>query len=291
VKTRELTRAIEYAKANSPFYREKLAETGQFDAVEFEKLPFTTPAELKQYAQRMLAVPPSEIGRIITLNTSGSSGEPKRVYFTQDDIERTVDFFDKGMRYIVSERDRAAILFTGATRDLLSQGLSRIPVTVVENANDATCVVGSPKQVLALPQTRLVSVLLSADYVSVQARIAIREKFGCKIFEHYGLTESGLGFAVSCSPDIDFCHVRDDEFYVEIIDPATLLPVPDGVSGEIVFTTLRRRGMPLVRYRTGDISAVRHGVCPACGKESVRLDRVGDRGIEKALNNAPHRQL
>jgi len=290
VKTRELTDAIAYAKANSPFYREKLAETGQISAAEFEKLPFTTPDELKQNAQRMLAVSPSEIGRIITLNTSGSSGEPKRVYFTQDDIERTVDFFDKGMRYIVSERDRAAILFTGATRDLLAQGLSRIPVPVVENAYDATCVVGSPKQVLALPQTRLVSVLLSADYVSAEARRAVSEKFGCKIFEHYGLTEAGLGFAVSCSPNIDFYHVRDDEFYVEIIDPATLFPVPDGVRGEIVFTTLRRRGMPLVRYRTGDISALRRGFCPACGKECVRLYRVGDRGIEKALMGAPRKR-
>jgi phenylacetate-coenzyme A ligase PaaK-like adenylate-forming protein len=233
----------------------------------------------------MLAVPPGEIARIVTLKTSGTTSAPKRVYFTSDDLEFTADFFNYGMRRIVGASDKVCCLFPGETigsvGELLARGLSRIPVTVVPTPELATCVVGAPAQLMSLPQMRLNSVLLTAEYVSAEARAEVRARFNCEIYEHYGLTESGLGFAVSCSPDVDFYHVRERDLYAEIIDPVTLRPAPDGELGEIVFTTLNAKGMPLVRYRTGDISSMAHGRCPLCGSATPRLSRVADRGVKK----------
>jgi len=276
-----LTAAVRYARVHTRFYRESLPEFDIRTIEEFRRLPFTTAEDLRKHGGQLLAVPPGEIDRIITLGTSGTTGAVKRLFFTGEDIERTVEFFRKGMRRIVNAGGSVYILFTGATRELLRRGLARIPAETVDRPEEASCVVGLPSEVLSLPNVKLHSVLLSGEYVSEDIRTAIRDKHNCAIFEHYGLTESCLGFAVSCVPDIDFYHARSSDFYIEIIDPITGEALHEGMRGEIVFTTLGKRGMPLVRYRTGDISSLHAGRCPACGRESVRLSRVEDRGIIK----------
>jgi phenylacetate-coenzyme A ligase PaaK-like adenylate-forming protein len=242
---------------------------------------FTTADDLRREGLRWLCVSPDEVSRIVTLHTSGSSGTDKRIYFTEDDLELTVRFFARGMKPVVAAGERLITLFPNtvpnSVGDLLSRAVRRNGVEITDDPIKADCAVGSPGQILALPQTGLKSVLLSAEYVSESARNAIREKFGCEIFEHYGLTESGFGFAVSPAPNVDYYEVRSEDIYVEIIDPVTLENLPDGEVGEIVFSTLNRQAMPFVRYRTGDTAAL-------LGKsDSGRdlLSRVGDRGIAK----------
>jgi acyl-coenzyme A synthetase/AMP-(fatty) acid ligase len=95
------------------------------------------------------------------------------------------------------------------------------------------------------------------------------------VFEHYGMTEMGLGGGVDCEAHAGY-HLREADLYVEIVDPLTGEPLPEGVRGEVVFTTLTRRGMPLVRYRTGDLSRFLPGPCP-CGTVLRRLERVRGR--------------
>jgi len=266
----------EYAKTHSEFYRRHFIKTG-----------FTTADDIRRYGLQMLCVPPSEVARIVTLRTSGSSDVPKRLYFSEEDLERTVEFFTHGMANMLCADDRLCCLFPTSTPygvgDLLTTAVQRIPVKVTELTEDATFLVGSPTQVLGLPDMKLRGVLLSAEYVSADAREEIRRRFKCEIWEHYGLTESGYGFAVSCSADVDCYHVRDEDLFVEIIEPESGEVLPDGVEGEIVFTTLTRKAMPLIRYRTGDMSSVIHGKCPHCGKVAVTLARVGDRGIAKGF--------
>ncbi len=114
--------------------------------------------------------------------------------------------------------------------------------------------------------------MLSADYVAESVIETITRVWKTRVFTHYGLTESGLGFAVQC-PALEGQHIRHDEFTVEIIDPDTGENLPDGEWGELVFTTLRREAMPLHRYRTGDISRLITAPC-ACGHIKPRLDRV-----------------
>jgi len=121
--------------------------------------------------------------------------------------------------------------------------------------------------------------LLSAEYVSQEAVAFIEAQWNCQVFEHYGMTEMGLGCAVSC-PTHEGYHVRESDLYLEIIDPKTGKPVADGVWGEVVFTTLTRRAMPFIRYRTGDISRWIEEPC-GCGSKLKRLDKVHDRKMKK----------
>jgi phenylacetate-coenzyme A ligase PaaK-like adenylate-forming protein len=123
------------------------------------------------------------------------------------------------------------------------------------------------------------SVLLSAEYVSDESVSAIETNWRCTVYEHYGMTEMGLGCAMMCA-NRDGYHIREADLYVEIIDPDSGRPLPDGETGEVVFTTLTREAHPLIRYRTGDTSRILYGPC-GCGSPLKRLSRVGDRQILK----------
>jgi phenylacetate-coenzyme A ligase PaaK-like adenylate-forming protein len=185
----------------------------------------------------------------------------------------------------------------GSVGDLLTKGLARYgctgivygPVRDYGHALQAmidekiTALVGIPSQVLALARTELPgggkpsvkNVLLSADYVPKAAVRAIEKAWGAAVYGHYGMTETGLGGGVECQAR-DGYHLREADLYVEIVDSVTGKPVPDGEEGEVVFTTLTRRGMPLVRYRTGDRARFMTEPCP-CGTVLRRLGRVTGR--------------
>jgi phenylacetate-coenzyme A ligase PaaK-like adenylate-forming protein len=133
---------------------------------------------------------------------------------------------------------------------------------------------GHPREI-----TGIDSVLLSAEYVSAGSVTAIEENWRCTVYEHYGMTEMGLGCAMMCAGR-DGYHIREADLYIEIVDPVSGKSLPDGEPGEIVFTTLTREAHPLIRYRTGDISRIIKEPCP-CGSQLKRLARVGDRNILK----------
>ncbi len=261
---------------------------------------FTTPEDLAAHGHDFVKVGADRIRRVVTLQTSGSTGPGKRLYFTAGDLRRTVDFFRDGMRRLCSPGDKVAILLGSPSPDglgrLLEEGLKElgavptllgIPKDFGETAEALQALkpdtlVGLPVQLrrlaLMTPELRPKTVLLSGDYVSLAATETIARRWQTKVFSHYGLTESGLGFAVQC-PLLLGQHIRSDELQVEIVDPDTGEVLPDGQWGEIVFTTLRREAMPLKRYRTGDVSRLLPGDCP-CGTPGPRLDRVLGRVTE-----------
>ena len=261
---------------------------------------FTTAEDLASHGRDYVKVGAGEIQRIVTLSTSGSTGAGKRLYFTAGDLQRTKDFFRDGMRWLCGPGDKVAILLGSPSPDgvgrLLEEGLRELgaqpsllclPRDYGETAQALRSLrpdtlVGLPvmvrKLALMAPELRPKSVLLSADYVSLAAKETITRLWQTKVFSHYGLTESGLGFAVQC-PLLLGQHIRASELQVEIVDPDTGENLPEGQWGEIVFTTLRREAMPLRRYRTGDISRLLPGVCP-CGNPGPRLDRVLGRVTE-----------
>jgi phenylacetate-coenzyme A ligase PaaK-like adenylate-forming protein len=149
----------------------------------------------------------------------------------------------------------------------------------------ATSIIGLPVQLLSLARhpsalaegafRRLRSIVLCSDHVSDSIMRALRLKSDGQIFQHYGSTEMGLGGGVDCSAHTGY-HMREADLYFEIIAPDTGKSLPDGEFGEVVFTTLARTGMPLIRYRTGDISRILPGPCP-CGSVITRFDRVRER--------------
>jgi phenylacetate-coenzyme A ligase PaaK-like adenylate-forming protein len=125
------------------------------------------------------------------------------------------------------------------------------------------------------PPIRIKRVLLSADHAADSVRRSLAELWDCEIFEHYGMTEMGLGGGVDCSAHAGY-HMRENELLIEVINPANGESVAEGQIGEVVFTTLTRRGMPLIRYRTGDLSRLLPGTC-ACGSPLARLERLHSR--------------
>jgi phenylacetate-coenzyme A ligase PaaK-like adenylate-forming protein len=293
-----------YVRENSPFYRSVLSDA-KTDSVQcFEdmaQLPFTTSDDLKNHPFRFLCVSQSIIERCVTLQSSGTTGPAKRLFFTREDLEHTLDFFHHGMSTLVQPGDRVMILLPGGDRpdsvsDLLSRALASMAVQSLspgsdpETTTDAivqqdiTCLVGTPIQVLALARSghgenclnnRIKSVLLTADYIPVATANAIECAWNCKVYRHYGMTEMGWGGGVECEAR-DGYHLREADLFVEIVDPETGKSLPDGESGEIVVTTLTRSGMPLIRYRTGDISRFHTSPC-SCGTVLKRLDQIAAR--------------
>jgi phenylacetate-CoA ligase len=293
------------AHRDSPFYQRQLAGIKSEDICSLEdisRLPFTTPADILEDDLSFLCVSQGEIERVVTLRSSGTTNEAKRLHFTGQDLELTVDFFHHGMGTLVAPGERVLILMPGelpgSVGDLLVQGLGRMGAIgivhgIVRNeraaiseivAQEIDCLVGLPVQLLGLvrhadvpliPHGRIKSVLLSADYVPQAIVREIERSWDCLVFNHYGMTEMGLGGAVDCRARSG-CHIREADLYVEIIDPASGQPVPDGEQGELVFTTLTRVGMPLIRYRSGDLSRFIPEPC-TCGTVLKRLAWVTGR--------------
>lgn len=266
-------------------------------------LPFTLPEQLAKEPESFLAVPHDAVEGIITVHTSGTtSPQGKRIFCTQEDLTRTVEFFCHGMRYLVRPhtKEKVALLMSGQREGsvgaLLQTAMQTIGLEchvlgfpVDEDALlDAvqaccpTCLVGVPKHVLALarhPRTArsglkssLRTVLLSGDSVNDTVRKAIAAALDCEVFVHYGLTETGLGGAVEC-PVHQGCHLRHNDLAVEICSPEGQA-MATGTWGEIVVSTLTRQAMPLLRYRTGDAGRLLAEDCP-CGSILPRLEVQG----------------
>ncbi|MCT4594157.1 MAG: AMP-binding protein [Anaeromicrobium sp.] len=294
----KLRENIEYVKKNSVFYKNHLRELGEiYSFNDFEKIPFTRDSHIMCNPNHFVCVPQNHINRIVTLKTSGTTGERKRIFFTRDDQELTIDFFKIGMSTLVQKGDRVLILLPGeregSVGDLLKKGLKRMGVKayihgpiydpekvlkIIKNKK-INSLVAIPTQVLSLirneknkDKIKLKSVLLSTDYAPKAVINQVERFFKCKVYDHYGMTEMGLGAGVQCDA-LEGFHLREADLYFEIINPVTREVVPKGEYGEVVFTTLTRRGMPLIRYGTGDISRIINKPCP-CGTALKSLDRI-----------------
>ncbi|MCC7206135.1 MAG: phenylacetate--CoA ligase family protein [Anaerolineae bacterium] len=293
-----LRATVDRARQRSRFYRHLLADA-PLDAPLPDGLPFTTPGDIRADPLAFVCVSQDAIQRVVTLDSSGTTGQPKRLYFTPDDQALTVDFFGVGMSTFTDPGDRVLILLPGQTPgsvgDLLAVGLARIGAVPIQHGpvRDAAAtldvmrrekvnvLVGAPTHVLALARqpdaasVRLKSVLLSTDHVPNAIKAAIERAFTCAVYNHYGMTEMGLGGGVECAARRGY-HLREADLLVEIVDPATGRVLPDGEYGEVVFSTLTREGMPLLRYRTGDVSRFLPGACP-CGTALRTLERITHR--------------
>ena len=304
----KIQRLYEYVCAHSKFYGkfhgEKRPKTLQ-DWQQFQALPLLDATLLQEFGKQMICVEQEQIHRIVTLQTSGTTQKPKRVYFSLADQELTIDFFARGMPTLTKPGDVVMILLPvareGSVGDLLAKGLERFgakpyryglpqdffaAAKAMASANTKV-VVANPVQLLLIgycyqalveqgllpaDAIRLRSILLSTDYVAQSLADRLQALFGCPVYEHYGMTEMGLGGAVSCQALAGY-HIRENDLYLEVIDPQTGQVLPDGVFGEVVFTTLTRTAMPLLRYRTGDWGRILAEPCP-CGSVLRRLDRI-----------------
>lgn len=289
---------------------------------DLERLPFTTAEDLRNWGD-FLCVSQGDVQRMVTLHTSGTTGQPKRLAFTDADLARTRDFFAVGMSQLVGAGQRLAVLLPGAERpdgvaDLLRQALGAAGVDVLAPppevhatpSPDADpcaepgkalaqwleqakphCLVAAPAQLALLlkhfphrgPQG-LAGILTSAEPLDDALGLALRRAWQCEILDHYGLTETAYGCAVECPAHQGF-HVRELDVLIEIVDISGRKILALGEEGEVVITTLQRQAMPLVRYRTGDVACLLPAPC-ACGSPLRRLGPVRGR-IERKSGQPP----
>ncbi len=301
---RKISETIEYIRENSNYYRRKLKDMPLKGPVNPEDLalwPLTDIMDLQTQGSKMVCVSQDQISRVVSLSTSGTTGGNKRLWFTESDQQLTIDFFRAGMSTFTARKDIVYIAMPGyqpgsigllldnALKQLGARGIAAGPVKSIEETASVitrlgvTHFVGLPKQAAALTsylaqnriKTHLKTFLLSGDYVPASIRQRIQQTTGAEVYEHWGMTETGLGGGVFCNA-MSAYHMREADLYIEIIDPVSRLPLPDGEFGEIVITTLTRRGMPLFRYRTGDTGRwLTEGCC--CGSKLRLMDRVSGR--------------
>jgi len=304
---RKIREQVRYTKQNSYFYGELYRNLNPDELRswnDFTRLPLLTAADIHERGAHFLCVRQDEISHIVTLQTSGTTNKPKKIYFTDEDIELTADYFHHGMQEMCTPADVFLILLPAALSnsvgDILRVGMERLGAKVIAyglpddydkvldlmRARGVTSAVGNPVQLLTLAELgrkhglplQLKSVLLSTDYVPQALSERLSKIWGCKVFEHYGITEMGLGGGIFC-PQLRGYHFRENDLYFEVVDNNGS-PLADGQYGELVFSTLNRRAMPLIRYRTGDMGRFLSAPCP-CGTPLKTAERVQGRINDK----------
>lgn len=291
------------------FYRETFDRHGvkPSDIQKLEdlsKLPFTSKTDLREnYPYRMLAVPLKDVVRLHA--SSGTTGKPTVVAYTRKDMDTWTELVARMVTQAgVNDEDVAQVtfnygLFTGAFG--LHYGLERVGATVVPASAGnterqimlmkdfgTTVVVGTPSYVLHMGEVAVKMGLNPREHLKVrlglfggeawseQMRQEIERVWGMTATDNYGLSEIiGPGTSGECSERCGM-HISEDHFIVEIIDPETGEPLPPGREGEVVITTLTKEALPMIRYRTRDISMLCEEPC-ACGRTTMRMRKVTGR--------------
>jgi phenylacetate-CoA ligase len=312
-----LRQSVAWAAERVPFHQARLGRARPDRLAQLAELPFTRKSDLREhYPFGLFAVPTPELARLHA--SSGTKGKPTVVGYTASDL----DVWREVMaRVMIAAGARAGDmlhvaygygLFTGGLG--FHDGAERIGMTVVPVSSGNTArqhlllqdfrpagLCGTPSFVLHIAESlaeqggdpRSLGVrygLLGAEPWTDALRAAIERAFGCRAYDVYGLSEIiGPGVAGECEARAGL-HVCDDHFLPEIIDPATGAIRPPGVEGELVLTTLTKRAVPMIRYRTGDITTLTTEPC-ACGRTSARIARIKGRAddmlIVKGVNLYP----
>ena len=260
---------------------------------ELETLPFTTPEMLSENPGKFLLSSQSEVSRVISGTTSGTTGPAKRVFYTDRDTEHTVGFFAAGISEMLSAGEKCLIAFPFSgpfgLGDLIAKAVERlgaIPVkagfgqswaelcAIVKETQPETYI-GFPVSLLGLCRVYgknfpIKRALVSGDACPEGVMQALEKALGSRLYPHYGSRECGLGGAVTC-PAFDGMHLRENHIIPEIIDGKGNV-LPEGEFGELVISTIGLEAMPLIRYRTGDYTRIMPA-CP-CGGVTRRIDRV-----------------
>lgn len=311
---KRLQKLVAYVYHNVPFYRHKMQEMDLMpedirSIDDIVKLPFTTKQDLRDnYPYGLMAAPKSEVVRVHA--SSGTTGNPTIVGYTRKDLAIWSEVMSRCLSaYGVTREDTFSVsygygLFTGglgAHYGVENLGATVIPASTGNTEKHVrlirdlkiTGIACTPSYALYLAETvdkmginkndlSLRIGAFGAEPWTEHMRQEIQERLGLKGYNLYGLSEI-MGPGVSCECEAQHgSHIHEDHFYPEIIDPVTLEPLPIGEQGELVFTTLTKEGMPLLRYRTKDLTSLMPGEC-ACGRTSVRMTPIMGRSDDMLI--------
>lgn len=309
-----LKKIVKYAYDRVPFYKNK------FDAIglkpediqtleDIKKIPYTTKADLRDnYPYGLLAVPMDDIVRVHA--SSGTSGKPTVVAYTKNDLDMWSDCVARlivaagGRKSDVVQISFGYGLFTGALG--LHQGWEKVGASVIPASSGnterqvmlmkdlgATALVATPSYGLYISEVmermglkkedfKLRIGLFGSEASSPEMHQELQNKLGVFPTDNYGLSEIiGPGVSGECEFKCGM-HINEDHFYPEIVDRDTLEPLQDGEWGELVITTLTKEGLPMLRYRTKDITRLITDKCK-CGRTTVRMDRIQGRSDDMLI--------
>lgn len=313
LQSERLVSLVKYVYENVEFYRKRMDAAGvspsDIKGIEdITKLPYTTKDDLRDtYPFGLFAAPRSEIVRVHA--SSGTTGKATVVGYTKADIEIWSECVARCMSMANVTRDDIIQiaygygLFTGGLG--AHYGAEKIGTTVVPMSTGnskkltammvdfgATAIACTPSYLLHLSEVlrdeglvdkiKLKTAICGAEPWTEKMRQDIEQHLNITAHDIYGLSEiMGPGVACDCEYHTGL-HICEDHFYPEIIDAKTLLPVKDGEVGELVFTTLTKEGIPLIRYRTKDLTSITHEVCK-CGRTSARISRFKGRSDDMLI--------
>ncbi|MBQ8098356.1 MAG: phenylacetate--CoA ligase [Bacteroidaceae bacterium] len=312
---KRLHKIVEYVYHNVPFYRNKLQEMDitpdDINTIDdIVKLPFTTKQDLRDnYPYGLQAAPQSEIIRVHA--SSGTTGNPTIVGYTRKDIGVWSECMTRCLTaYGITRDDTFSVaygygLFTGglgAHYGVENLGAAVVPTSTGNTEKHVrlirdlgiTGIACTPSYALYLAET-MDKMGITKDEIKLRAgafgaepwtenmRKEIESRLGLKGYNLYGLSEiMGPCVSYECSEQHG-SHICEDHFYPEIINPQTLERLPNGETGELVFTTLTKEGMPLLRYRTKDLCSLMEGDDCPCGRTAVRMTRIVGRSDDMLI--------
>jgi phenylacetate-CoA ligase len=301
--------------ARVPFYQQKFAELSFHpddirSLADLRRLPFTGSADLRaNYPTGLLAVPYDATLRLHT--SSGTTGKPKALFFSRQDVDNAAELCARSFVMTgITQKD--------VFQNMMTYGMFTGALVTHYGAEKVGCLVipagpgNSERQLMLMQDFRTTFIHLTPSYalylatflekhgVDPRRDLALRKAFvgaepyteetrgkieeglGLDVYNSYGLSEmNGPGIAFECGQKHGL-HLWEDHFLIEIIDPQTGEPVRDGEAGELVMTTLTREAMPLLRYRTRDITSIITKPCP-CGRTHRRLNRIAGRSDDMLI--------
>ena len=311
----QLKKTVNWVNEKIPFYKNKLEDLGVKPTDikslgDLAKLPFTVKNDLRDnYPFGLCAVPVQDLVRIHA--SSGTTGKPITGPYTADDLEQWTVCMARNMT-AAGVRSNDIIqnaygygLFTGGLG--FHQGATKIGAVVIPTSSGqterqitimqdfrSTVLFSTPSYALTIAEKAaqmgvdmkslpLRVGVFGAEPWTVEMRKEIEERMGIKAHEAYGLTElGGPGVAFDCEAQDGYLHVNEDHILIEIIDPVTGEVLPLGQKGELVFTAIQRQAMPLLRYRTRDITSIKREKC-ACGRTLVKMEKVYGRSDDMLI--------
>jgi phenylacetate-CoA ligase len=314
IQSERLMKLVQRVYNHVPFYRKRMNEAGVkpsdiHSIDDIVKLPFTYKTDLRDnYPFNLFAVPLQEIVRVHA--SSGTTGKPTTVGYTKADIENWKEVVARCLTMAgIGKDDIMQIsygygLFTGGLG--IHYGAENVGCTVIPISGGntrrqlqlmsdfgSTVLACTPSYALhladalsengySLKDMNLKKGVFGAEPWTENMRLELEKKWGIRAHDIYGLSEiMGPGVANDC---IHHCglHVHEDHFFPEIVHPDTKEPLADGMEGELVFTTLTKQGIPLLRYNTHDLSTLNHETC-LCGRTSVRMKKITGRSDDMLI--------
>lgn len=308
---------------NSPFYKKRFEELGLSpqdirSLDDLQRIPFTTKQDLRDnYPYGLASIPLEKTVRLHS--SSGTTGNPTVILHSQKDLDEWANAVARCLHMVglrpgdVFQNSSGYGMFTGGLG--FQYGAERLGMLTVPAAAGntkrqlkfitdfgTTALHAIPSYVTRMYEvmeemgmdprrdTKLKTLVIGAEPHSEEQRRRIEDMMGVKAYNSFGMSEMcGPGVAFECQEQ-NGLHIWEDYYIVEIIDPDTLQPVPEGEIGELVLTTINREAMPLLRYRTRDLTRILPGECP-CGRHHKRLDRMKGRSddmiILKGVNIFP----